>query len=292
MKIQPECIPCMLRRSLFEIELATNDSKKREDAMLLALKTFAEIYDPSLSSAEIATRLHKAVYNAVENKDPYMELKKKSNEVALKLLPRVQEKIERSGDPLNTAMICSIIGNILDFGIEGGSKSPEDLMVDFEKYFLEGLGYDDYEKGRKIIERAKEIVFIADNCGEIVFDKLLCLELKKFRPGMKLTLVVRGEPILSDATIEEAMDLGFDEIVDNILTTGTFAVGLDIKNIPKDLKIALEKSDLIICKGMANYEALSETSYRPVLYLLRTKCLPVARSMGLPVGINAIKLFV
>ena len=291
MKIQPECIPCMLKRALFEIEISTRDKEKREKALLVALKTFAEIYDPSLSSAEIATKLHKAVYEAVGNKDPYKELKEKSNEIALRLLPRVREKVEESTDPLKTAMICSIIGNVLDFGIEGGSKSPESLTKEFDKLFLEGLGYDDYDEAKRLIKKARNITFIADNCGEIVFDRLLCEKLKEFNPKMKVYLVVRGEPILSDATIKEAEKLKFNEIVDGVLTTGSFAVGLDINNIPEDLKKTLKQSDLIICKGMANYEALSETDFKPILYLLRTKCTAVARCMGLPAGINAIKLF-
>ena len=108
---------------------------------------------------------------------------------------------------------------------------------------------------------------------------------------MRLTLVVKGEPILSDATREDAEKLSFREVVDEIMDTGTFAVGLDIENMPENLRKNLEETDLIICKGMANYEVFSETSYRPIAYLLRTKCEPIARSLGVETNINILKLF-
>jgi len=117
------------------------------------------------------------------------------------------------------------------------------------------------------------------------------IDLKKQFPDIFLTLVVRGEPILSDATIEDAEELQFKEIVDEILTTGCYAVGVDFNKIPETLKKRLDESDLIICKGMANYESFSETDYLPVVYLLRTKCRAIADSMNLPLNISAIKLY-
>ncbi|HDO19134.1 MAG TPA: DUF89 family protein [Thermoplasmatales archaeon] len=291
MKIQPECVPCLIRRSLYEIELHTKDSKKACDAILAAIKALVDVYNPSLCSAEIATIVHKAVYNALETRDPYREVKERSNRVALSILPKIERIVMESEDPLRASVICSIIGNILDFGIEGGSKSPEDLLHDFDKYLREGLGHDDYGKMKDIISNSRRIVLVTDNCGEIVFDKVLCREIKRFNPDLFLSLVVRGEPILSDATREDVVRLGFEEVVDEVLDTGTFAVGLDLKNIPKRLARAFESSDLIICKGMANYEVFSELNYKPIVYLLRTKCTAIARSMGLKLGINAIKIY-
>jgi uncharacterized protein with ATP-grasp and redox domains len=102
--------------------------------------------------------------------------------------------------------------------------------------------------------------------------------------------VVKGEPIISDATIKDAMELKFEEVVDEILNTGCFAIGLDFKKMPSELSEALKNADLIICKGMANYEAFSETDYKPVAYLLRTKCSAIAKSIGIPMNINIVKL--
>lgn len=291
MKIQPECLPCLLKRCLYEIELAGKGKDISKKAMAKAMEALAREFDPSRCSASIATEVHRAVYQALECRDPYREMKRRSNEVALSLLPKVETIIKNSRDPLKSAIVCSIIGNILDFGIEGGSGRPEDLEKDFERFYREGLGYSDYDDFRKILLNAERVTLFTDNCGEIVFDKLLCREIKRSRPELRLTLVVKGEPILSDATREDAEKLSFREVVDEIMDTGTFAVGLDIENMPENLRKNLEETDLIICKGMANYEVFSETSYRPIAYLLRTKCEPIARSMGVKTNINILKLF-
>ena len=221
----------------------------------------------------------------------YKNIKEKSNRIAETLVSRVNELIEYSDDPLRITMIASIVGNLMDFGIAGASLHPKHLSEVFEDTFAEDLGYDDTEEIKEILKTTKNVVLFTDNCGEIVFDKILCRELKKFSPNIHLTLVVKGEPIISDATIKDAMELKFTEVVDEILNTGCFAIGLNFRKMPPELKNALKKADLIICKGMANYEAFSETDYKPVAYLLRTKCTAIAKSMNLPLNINVVKLY-
>lgn len=291
MKIQTECVPCLLKRIVFEAEQSTDDKKLQEKTLKKACQTLAKLYDPKKCSASIATQVHRIAYETLGDKDPYSSLKNQSNQVAKSLLPKVEKIIKKSDDPLKAAMICSIIGNLMDFGIEGGSSHPGMLKKEFEKNYEEGLGYDDYDKLDNLLSKSKNVLLFTDNCGEIVFDKVLCRELKKKYPGIYLTLVVKGEDVLSDATIKDAQELGFEEVVDEILTTGCFAVGVDFDRLPKILKKRLDDSDLIICKGMANYEAFSETSYHPIAYLLRTKCKSIANSIGLSRDINAIKLF-
>jgi uncharacterized protein with ATP-grasp and redox domains len=178
----------------------------------------------------------------------------------------------------------------MDFGIEGVSNNPKTLKDIFEKIFFEGLGHDDYPKLKKHLEKAKHVVLFTDNSGEIVFDKVLCHELKIFNSSIFITLVVKGKPIISDATLKDAQELDFKEIVDEILTTGCFAIGVDFNLLPPKLEEVLNRADLIICKGMANYEAFSETDYKPVAYLLRTKCSPIANSINIPLDVNVIKI--
>lgn len=291
MKIQTECVPCLLKRIVFESGHSTKDKKLQEKTLKKACEMLAKIYDPNSCSANIATRVHRVAYDTLGDKDPYKNLKDQSNKVAKSLIPMVEEYIKKSDGPLKTAMICSIIGNMLDFGIEGGSESPEDLTKIFKSYFDEGLGYDDYDKLVRLLKKSKKVLLFTDNCGEIVFDKILCRELKKKFPNIFLTLVVKGESILSDATMDEAVELGFDEVVDEILTTGCFAVGVDFENAPEVLRKTLDDADLIICKGMANFESFSEINYHPIVYLLRTKCSPIANAIGLPKNISGIKVF-
>jgi len=291
MKITTECVPCLIKRIIFEAELSSKNKKIITETIKKACKAMSEYYDPNKSSASIATKVHKIVYDSLNDDDPYKDLKIKSNEIAKKLIPKVQNLLDSSNDPLKTAMICSIIGNMMDFGIEGASSSPEKLSEIFDKIYSDGLGHDDYKKLDDILSKSKNVLLFTDNCGEVVFDKILCNEIKKKYPKVRLTLVVKGENILSDATLEDAEELNFKEVVDEIITTGCFAIGVDFEKLSKQLKKGLDNSDLIICKGMANYEAFSETNYRPIAYLLRTKCNAIANSMSLKKGISIIKLY-
>jgi len=291
MKIQTECVPCLLKRIVFEAEQSTKDEKLRIKTVQNALRLLAELYDPNVCSATIATKVHKIAYETLGDNDPYKELKYASNKIAQSLVPLVNDLINCSDDPLRIAMLCSIIGNLMDFGIPGASEHPELLDEIFEETFVEDLGHDDTEEIKKILAKSKNVILFTDNCGEIVFDEILCRELKKFNPSIFLTVVVKGEPIISDATIKDAEELEFEEVCDEILTTGCFAIGVDFDKITPMLKKALERADLIICKGMANYEAFSETDYKPIAYLLRAKCTAIANSMSLPLNVNAVKLY-
>lgn len=290
MKIQPECLPCLLKRCLYEVQLVNVDKSTAKNAMINAIETLMKEFNRNECSAVIATKVHKAVYDSLGCKDPYKEMKERSNKVALSLLPKIENIVRASPDPLESAILCSIIGNILDFGIKGGGREPEKLKEDFERLYREGFGYTDYKKFKEILSAAKNAMLFTDNCGEIVFDKLLCREIKNFNPELNLTVVVKGEPVLSDATREDADKLKFNEVTDEAMDTGTFAVGLDPYNIPEHLEKKLRESDIIICKGMANYEVFSELDYRPITYLLRIKCEPIARSLGLKTGINVLRV--
>jgi uncharacterized protein with ATP-grasp and redox domains len=291
MKIQTECLPCLLKRILFETELSTNGKKYQAQALRTACSLLAKYYDPEECSATIATKVHKSVYDTLQDKDPYLQLKHTSNLIATSLIPKIEQLIKTAPDPLKTSMICSIIGNIMDFGIDGSSSHPQILEEVFDKLYEEELGYDDYEKLENILKNATFLVLFTDNCGEIVFDKILCQELKHFNPRLHITAVVKGEPILSDATTEDAQKIQLHEVVDTLYTTGCFAVGVDFHKLPAKVTSALKHADVIIAKGMANYESFSETSFRPIAYLLRTKCNAIARSMNLPRNISAIKLY-
>lgn len=291
MKIQTNCVPCLLKRIVFESELSTDDKILRSKTLKKACTLLAELYNPKSSSANIATQVHKLAYETLGDKDPYKRLKEQANSAALKLVLRVEELIDVCEDPLRMSMLASIVGNMMDFGIAGASSSPDDLLKIFEETVEQDIGYDDYEDLKKIISKSQNIVLFTDNCGEIVFDKILCREIKKFNPDLHLTLVVKGEPILSDATMEDAVEFGLDSVVDEIFTTGCFAVGVDFKKLPKKVLKLLDSVDIIICKGMGNYEAFSETNYRPIAYLMRTKCSVIAESIGVPLNINVIKFY-
>ncbi len=289
MKLSTECVPCLLKRAAYEVELCAPGQS------MAALKKCADVIigkaSQGISSAEFATAIHRCAYDAIGRKDPYSDLKKRSNDVAKKLLPLAQRIVSESDRPLKTAMKVSIIGNLLDFGIEGSIESPETLRREFRSLLREPLGIDDSGEIEKLIRKSKKIVFLADNCGEIVFDSILLSEIKQIG-GKKITLVIKGEPILTDATRNDIKGLGIEKIVDEILETEDVAVGLNLWQGGINSKIVreLRGADLIISKGMANFEAMSERKWRNVAYLLRIKCNTVARALGGRVDTNVIIL--
>jgi len=287
MRITTTCVPCLLRRVAFEAGL--KDKRKVPKALKAACKVFGERYTGTEVSADIATEVHRAAYKAIGSKDPYRTVKRQSNETARRLLPKARKLMGRSRDKLGTAMRISIIGNILDFGIGMKYHGPKDLIKHFDGLFREGVGHNDVPKFRHLLKKGARVVYFTDNCGEIVFDGILLKLLKDL--GVKVTLVAKGAPILTDATVEDVRRYGIDKLVDEVLDTGTFAVGVDLNRLPKKVWKRIREADLIISKGMANYESFSGTKLRPIVHMLRTKCVPVAEDMGLPKDISAIAFY-
>ncbi len=246
---------------------------------------------PGDVSADVATRVHRAAYEALGTDDPYAESKRLSNEVAMGLLHRARElySMSSSKDRLRTAALLSIVGNVLDFGIEGGLSDPMGLEQAFEHLVEEGLGRDDSDLLEELLVPGAKVAYLTDNCGEIVFDQILLQELRE--RGGHVTLVVKGDPILTDATRADVEELGLGHLVDQVMDTGPLAVGVDLGSVPAETRRAIEGSDLVISKGMANFESLSDSSIGPIAYLMRTKCYPVASTLGEAKDINVIKLF-
>jgi uncharacterized protein with ATP-grasp and redox domains len=140
---------------------------------------------------------------------------------------------------------------------------------------------------KDILRNAKHVIYLFDNCGESQLDKLLIREIKK--NGTKVTGIVRGEPILNDVAMSDALRIGLDKELDAIYTTSEFRIGIDMKALDKRLQKEIASADLMIAKGMANFESLSDQEVPiPLVYILRSKCPPVADALGIPIGINAV----
>ena len=246
-------------------------------------------YSPEAISASIATKIHRKCYEVLEDNDPYAVTKKLINQAALKVLPVAREKIYENspdnGELFRRAVLASVVANYFDFGIMGFDASEDKFEAEFVKYFEHGLDVDDTHKMLGLLQ---DVVYIADNCGEILFDMIVFDIIKKL--GGKITLVVRGGPILTDVTLQEVKEFEIDKKVDMVMTTGSNAVGLLIEEAPTELITALKDSTLIISKGMANYETLSEHNYGPIAYMLLTKCECVAEDLGLKPGLIVAKL--
>ncbi len=288
LKITTKCVPCLLERIRYQSEL--RDKDYGPPIIKECLNIISQNYSSDICSAVLATEIHKKCHEML-GFDPYAEIKEQSNRVALNILPRARnylERFQRTDERFQAAVLISIIGNIMDFGINTKWKDPEALKTNFKSLLEEGLGCDDLPKIRKYIRPESRMIYLTDNCGEIVLDTLLLEELAS--RGCRVVLVVKGEPVLTDATLKDAEELELDKIVWKVLTTGGFAVGIDLDNIPLELENEIINCDIIIAKGMANFEALSERIVKPTAFLMRTKCQPVAEALGVPAHINAAKL--
>jgi len=297
MKIYPECVPCLLKRVLYEVELI--DPKKGHEAMKTAGEIIFRDYRDDVVSVDIATKVHHAIYDLLADEDPYKGMKERSNEAAMGIMGRMREFLSRSPkgsvEALRDHCIVSIIGNVLDFGIRGGIGRPEALSEIIDGLIAQGLGRDDTPAIHNLLSSSKEgpVVIVGDNAGEIVLDTLLVAYIRAVYER-EVIYVVRGGPILSDATMEDAERVGMTSAATRVLTTNSRYVGLNLDMMDDELRRAIDSCVLFIAKGMANFEALSERQdeLTPLVYMLRTKCRPVALSLGEEVDQSIVKLYI
>ena len=285
MRVTPDCVPCLMKRVLFQARLLDNGCES--DAVAAALTTYAREYDPDKNSAAIATEVHRSAYGVMKA-DPYYQMKLDADRIAGEFLEQVTDYVDSSEDPFSAAIRVAVIGNIMDFGVGLAIERPEQFRDRFQSLLDQGIGADDTERLRSKLKASKSILYFFDNCGESQFDKLLIREIQ--RMGVRVVGVVRGEAILNDVTTADAERIGLDRILDRTVSTGVFAIGVDLSKAGGDLKEELRKADLILAKGMANYESLSDQDAGiPKVFILRTKCEPVARSLGVPADINVVR---
>ena len=285
MEVTPDCVPCLMKRVLFQARLLENGCES--DAVAAALKVYAKEYRPGRNSAEVATEVHRAAYEVMKA-DPYYHMKLDADRIAGEFLDQVTTYVESSDDPFSAAIRVAVIGNIMDFGVGLAIERPEQFRDRFQALLDQGIGADDTERLRKKLKESKSILYFFDNCGESQFDKLLIKEIQ--RMGVRVVGVVRGQAILNDVTLEDAQRIGLDKILDRVVSTGIFAIGANLSKAGGDLKEELQRADLILAKGMANYESLSDQDAGiSKVFILRTKCEPVAKSLGVPPDINVVR---
>ena len=285
MKVTPDCVPCLMKRILFQARLLDNGCEF--EAVDAALKVYAREYAEGKNSAAVATEVHRAAYEVMKA-DPYYQMKIDADRVAGEFLDQVERYVAGSDDRFAAAIRVAVIGNIMDFGVGLAIERPEQFRDRFQSLLDQGIGADDTEKLRAKLKESKSILYFFDNCGESQFDKFLIREIQNM--GVRVVGVVRGQAILNDVTMEDAQRIGLDKILDRTVSTGLFAIGADLAKAGGDLKEELERADLILAKGMANYESLSDQDAGiPKVFILRTKCEPVARSLGVPADINVVR---
>ena len=291
MKVESECASCLLARATVETYKATTNPALRYRVIKEVIKLLNREFKPSTVPAEIGTKRDRLIKELTGNKDPYKRDKKISNEKALKLLPYARKIVENGynqQERFKKACLCSIVGNIMEFDIPGHNFNFKNLTKSFREASRD-LFLDDVDKAYDLTKKANNVLYLADNAGEIVFDTLLVEQLKNM--GLHVTYVVKGGPVINDATLEDVDFSGINKLVDKVATTGTDAVGLIKKEVSREFLRIYGAAELVFAKGMGYGETLTEYKLtKPHLLLLRTKCNPVAHYFCAPRNKNIAKL--
>ncbi len=277
-----DCIPCFVRQTLDAARISSADPAVHEQIIRDALHWLSEM-DISLSPPALAQRIHRRLRELTGVADPYRKEKDQHNQMALQLLRGLRTQVETSNDPLMTAANLAVAGNIIDLGAKSGLNEHE--IHDAIRHAAEKPLTGDLEAFRTEVKQAKNILYLADNCGEIVFDTLLVEQLGTHR----VTVAVRGMPIINDATMEDAVTAGLTEIV-RVIGNGSDAPGTLIEDCSDEFKKAFAASDLIVSKGQGNFETLSHCG-KNIFFLFKAKCPVVAASVNLPIGTHVLWRF-
>ena len=284
MRTYLECIPCFYRQALDAAQIAGADEliqKKIIDELSQLIPNF------SLETAppEMGREIYSLVGKISGVKDPFKEIKENSNKFALKLYPELKKEIENSEDRLLAAVKLSIIGNIIDYGAKNSLNVAEEIDYLFQGNFIINNKNNSttfkYNQFKEALNKVDTIIYLADNAGEVVFDRLLIEELVK-ELGKEVIYVVKGKPIINDALIEDAVFCRINKVT-KIISSGSDAPGTILKYCSPEFMELYQDAELIISKGQGNYEALSEED-KSIFFLLRAKCPVIAEDVGCRVG--------
>ena len=282
MRTHFDCIPCFFRQALSAARLASDDPAVHE-RVLRAVAGAVAAMDLRDVPPKMGQLIHREVRAATGGRDPYAGPKREFNELALALLPRLRDIIETSADPFETAVRLAAAGNIIDFG--GGRTVTERDVEDSIQFALScDIDQTSVERLRTAIHRAVTILYVADNAGEIVFDRAL---IELVGPE-RVTLVVRGAPVLNDVTVEDAAAVGLADLVP-VIPNGSDAPGTLLDECSPEFHRAFEAADVVLAKGQGNYETLSD-SPREVFMLFKVKCPVVAADAGEEMGAIVVLL--
>jgi len=291
LKVEAECAACIISRGAAEAKEATTNPALRFRAMCDLMRMLTKEFKPTAVPADLGTKRDRVLRRVTGNPDPYKRSKRISNEKALKILPYARKIVEEGytqEERFKRGCLIAMVGNLIEFDIPGHKASFSSLKKNFREASKD-LAVDDINVAYELAKKSRNVLFLADNAGEIVFDTLLVEQLKNM--GLTVTVAVKGSPVINDATLEDAEASGMSKIANEVITTGTDAVGLAIKEVSPEFLSVYENSDLIIAKGMGYAETLTECKLKkPHLLLFRTKCDPVANFFGVPKEKNVARL--
>jgi uncharacterized protein with ATP-grasp and redox domains len=272
MRIGLECIPCFVRQAFEAVSLVTDDEKIKERILRQVLYRLAnESFDKTPPS--VGADIHRIIRCLSGDRDPYLDIKKDANELVMGLMPSLEQRIQSSPDPFETAIRLAIAGNIIDCG-QGNHVGKQKITETVSQCLDQPIPKDTIKELGQEIRKASNIMYLGDNAGEIFFDRLLIEQLK----GYPITFVVRGAPTINDALRDDASIAGLDTLV-KVIDNGSDAPGTIIEECSEEFRSNFEEADLIIAKGQGNYETLSDGN-KTIFFLLKAKCPAIAKHIG------------
>jgi len=274
-----ECIPCLLRQTLDAARMAEVDQEIQASIMRKVLALLSEM-DLFQSPPELAQKIHRIIRDTTGVVDPYDEIKHKLNKTAMDLYPELTRMVQTAADPLTMAVRLAIAGNAIDMGVNGQLQTEDVLKI--VEGVVEEPFFGNVENFRSALKQAKSILYLADNSGEIVFDRVLIEHISLDR----VTLVVRGGPVINDATRVDAQEVGLDKLVE-VIDNGSDAPGTILKDCSIEFQNRFHNTDLIISKGQGNFETLNDVPGN-VYFLFKTKCALIRDHTQQPVGTQVL----
>ena len=278
MKIHHDCISCIQNQALRVCEILHVEPSQQKIIENLAQKHIQN-FDFTLPPPQNATPLYEDIASFLNVEDLYQEVKANSTAMAKEFIPFCENAIAQSTHPLLTATKTAVAGNVIDLA----SVMMYDLGEELDKIYHTDFAIDDFEALKIALSKTKTLVYLADNAGEEIFDKLYIKKLHSLFPHIQVYYFVRGNPIINDLTCKDAFASGLDEVA-TIIDSGVPTPGLALELISKEAKIIFDKAECIISKGMGNYECLGEVSGLPIFFLLKVKCEVVANAIGAKLG--------
>jgi len=291
----PECLSCLIAITHDLLQKATDDPKVQIEGMQKTyqiLKGFAMTSPPT----DVANKIYLMIQNITQKTDLFKDIKVKSNELARVVMNRIRPSIRAIKDlnvRLERGLAAAIAGNVIDFGTSGHSVelTREFLEQIYRDIVKEGFAIDNSGELLEALHKSNEIVYIADNAGEVYFDLLLLEEIKDY---VNVILVVKGAPVSNDATLEDINHPLFKEFAKKIITTGSGSLGVSVEQSSDEFRKSLQTADFIIAKGQSNFETLyfyhQQLTTKPIFFIFRTKCPSIANFMEQEIGNNIVML--
>jgi uncharacterized protein with ATP-grasp and redox domains len=277
MKATPACIPCYLKQALSAALEVTEDVERQRRVLNEVARLLPDLSlesTPAHNSTHVLWRAQEILGCA----DPWRAKKRHYNALALRMYPQLAALAADSPDRLDTALRIAAAGNVMDLGILSGGEV--DVPRVLEDVVSKGFAADDARSLKRALRPERQVLYLLDNAGEAVFDRVLIEELSA--TGLPVTVASKGAPILNDATMEDALRAGLDKIA-TVISNGSPMIGTDLGTCSEEFLNWFAEADVIISKGQANFETLNET-VSPTFFILRAKCPEVARELGVSTG--------